>query len=178
MEKVYTIKEVREQVKAWKKEGLSVGLVPTMGYLHEGHASLIQKAVEQNDKVVVSVFLNPTQFGPTEDLEAYPRDFEADCKLCESIGAALVFHPEPSEMYASDFCTWVDMDVLSKTLCGKSRPIHFRGVCTVVSKLFNIVTPDRAYFGQKDAQQLAIIRRMVRDLNMDIEIAKSSEILI
>ena len=160
MEKVYTIKEVREQVKAWKKEGLSVGLVPTMGYLHEGHASLIQKAVEQNDKVVVSVFLNPTQFGPTEDLEAYPRDFEADCKLCESIGAALVFHPEPSEMYASDFCTWVDMDVLSKTLCGKSRPIHFRGVCT----------PDRAYFGQKDAQQLAIIRRMVRDLNMDIEI--------
>ena len=164
MEKVYTIKEVREQVKAWKKEGLSVGLVPTMGYLHEGHASLIQKAVEQNDKVVVSVFLNPTQFGPTEDLEAYPRDFEADCKLCESIGAALVFHPEPSEMYASDFCTWVDMDVLSKTLCGKSRPIHFRGVCTVVSKLFNIVTPDRAYFGQKDAQQLAIIRRMVRIL--------------
>lgn len=165
-----TVNEVREQVKAWKKEGLSVGLVPTMGYLHEGHASLIQKAVEQNDKVVVSVFLNPTQFGPTEDLEAYPRDFEADCKLCESIGAALVFHPEPSEMYASDFCTWVDMDVLSKTLCGKSRPIHFRGVCTVVSKLFNIVTPDRAYFGQKDAQQLAIIRRMVRDLNMDIEI--------
>lgn len=134
MEKVYTIKEVREQVKAWKKEGLSVGLVPTMGYLHEGHASLIQKAVEQNDKVVVSVFLNPTQFGPTEDLEAYPRDFEADCKLCESIGAALVFHPEPSEMYASDFCTWVDMDVLSKTLCGKSRPIHFRGVCTVDRK--------------------------------------------
>ena len=144
MEKVYTVKEVREQVKAWRREGLTVGLVPTMGY--------------------------PTQFGPTEDLEAYPRDFEADCKLCESIGAAMVFHPEPSEMYAPDFCTWVDMDVLSKTLCGKSRPIHFRGVCTVVSKLFNIVTPDRAYFGQKDAQQLAIIRRMVRDLNMDIEI--------
>ena len=164
MEKVYTVKEVREQVKAWRREGLTVGLVPTMGYLHEGHASLIKKAVEQNDKVVVSVF------GPTEDLEAYPRDFEADCKLCESIGAAMVFHPEPSEMYAPDFCTWVDMDVLSKTLCGKSRPIHFRGVCTVVSKLFKIVTPDRAYFGQKDAQQLAIIRRMVRDLNMDIEI--------
>ena len=170
MEKVYTVKEVREQVKAWRREGLTVGLVPTMGYLHEGHASLIKKAVEQNDKVVVSVFLNPTQFGPTEDLEAYPRDFEADCKLCESIGAAMVFHPEPSEMYAPDFCTWVDMDVLSKTLCGKSRPIHFRGVCTVVSKLFNIVTPDRAYFGQKDAQQLAIIKWMVRDLNFDIEI--------
>ena len=170
MEKVYTVKEVREQVKAWRREGLTVGLVPTMGYLHEGHASLIKKAVEQNDKVVVSVFLNPTQFGPTEDLEAYPRDFEADCKLCESIGAAMVFHPEPSEMYAPDFCTWVDMDVLSKTLCGKSRPIHFRGVCTVVSKLFNIVTPDRAYFGQKDAQQLAVIRHMVSDLNFGIEI--------
>ena len=170
MEKVYTVKEVREQVKAWRREGLTVGLVPTMGYLHEGHASLIKKAVEQNDKVVVSVFLNPTQFGPTEDLEAYPRDFEADCKLCESIGAAMVFHPEPSEMYAPDFCTWVDMDVLSKTLCGKSRPIHFRGVCTVVSKLFNIVTPDRAYFGQKDAQQLAVIRHMVNDLSFGIEI--------
>ena len=170
MNVAYTVKEVREQVKAWKKEGLSVGLVPTMGYLHEGHASLMKKAVEENDRVVASVFVNPTQFGPTEDLESYPRDFDKDCALCESIGVNLVFHPEPEEMYAPDFCTWVDMDVLSKTLCGKSRTIHFRGVCTVVSKLFNIVTPDRAYFGQKDAQQLAIIRRMVRDLNMDIEI--------
>ena len=170
MNVAYTVKEVREQVKAWKKEVLSVGLVPTMGYLHEGHASLMKKAVEENDRVVASVFVNPTQFGPTEDLESYPRDFDKDCALCESIGVNLVFHPEPEEMYAPDFCTWVDMDVLSKTLCGKSRPIHFRGVCTVVSKLFNIVTPDRAYFGQKDAQQLAIIRRMVRDLNMDIEI--------
>ena len=170
MNVAYTVKEVREQVKAWKKEGLSVGLVPTMGYLHEGHASLMKKAVEENDRVVASVFVNPTQFGPTEDLESYPRDFDKDCALCESIGVNLVFHPEPEEMYAPDFCTWVDMDVLSKTLCGKSRPIHFRGVCTVVSKLFNIVTPDRAYFGQKDAQQLAIIRRMVRDVNMDIEI--------
>lgn len=170
MKIAYTVKEVREQVKAWRKEGLTVGLVPTMGYLHEGHASLMKKAVEQNDKVVASVFVNPMQFGPTEDLESYPRDLEKDCKLCESIGVDLVFHPEPEEMYAPDFCTCVDMDVLSKTLCGKSRPIHFRGVCTVVTKLFNIVTPDRAYFGQKDAQQLAIIRRMVRDLNMDIEI--------
>ena len=166
----YTVKEVREQVKAWRKEGLSVGLVPTMGYLHEGHASLIKKAVEDNDRVVTSIFVNPTQFAPTEDLEAYPRDMEKDSKLCETLGVDLIFHPEPEEMYAPDFCTWVDMDVLSKTLCGKSRPIHFRGVCTVVSKLFHIVTPDRAYFGQKDAQQLAIIRRMVRDLNMDIEI--------
>lgn len=170
MQIAYTIKEVREQVKAWKKEGLTVGLVPTMGYLHEGHASLIKKAVEDNDRVVTSIFVNPTQFAPTEDLESYPRDLEKDSRLCESLGVNLIFHPEPEEMYAPDFCTWVDMDVLSKTLCGKSRPIHFRGVCTVVSKLFNIVTPDRAYFGQKDAQQLAIIRRMVRDLNMDIEI--------
>lgn len=170
MQIAYTIKEVREQVKAWKKEGLTVGLVPTMGYLHEGHASLIKKAVENNDRVVTSIFVNPTQFAPTEDLESYPRDLEKDSRLCESLGVNLIFHPEPEEMYAPDFCTWVDMDVLSKTLCGKSRPIHFRGVCTVVSKLFNIVTPDRAYFGQKDAQQLAIIRRMVRDLNMDIEI--------
>ena len=170
MQIAYTIKEVREQVKAWKKEGLTVGLVPTMGYLHEGHASLIKKAVEDNDRVVTSIFVNPTQFAPTEDLESYPRDLEKDSRLCESLGVNLIFHPEPEEMYAPDFCTWVDMDVLSKTLCGKSRPIHFRGVCTVVSQLFNIVTPDRAYFGQKDAQQLAIIRRMVRDLNMDIEI--------
>lgn len=170
MKIAYTIQDVRKQVKEWRKEGLTVGLVPTMGYLHEGHASLMKKAVEENDRVVTSVFLNPTQFGPTEDLEAYPQDFEKDCAMCESLGVDLVFHPEPEEMYAPDFCTWVDMDVLSKTLCGKSRPIHFRGVCTVVSKLFHIVTPDRAYFGQKDAQQLAIIRRMVRDLNMDIEI--------
>ena len=170
MQIAYTVKEVREQVKAWRKEGLSVGLVPTMGYLHEGHASLIKKAVEDNDRVVTSIFVNPTQFAPTEDLEAYPRDMQKDSKLCETMGVDLIFHPEPEEMYAPDFCTWVDMDVLSKTLCGKSRPIHFRGVCTVVSKLFHIVTPDRAYFGQKDAQQLAIIRRMVRDLNMDIEI--------
>lgn len=170
MQIAYTVKEVREQVKAWRKEGLSVGLVPTMGYLHEGHASLIKKAVEDNDRVVTSIFVNPTQFAPTEDLEAYPRDMEKDSKLCETLGVDLIFHPEPEEMYAPDYCTWVDMDVLSKTLCGKSRPIHFRGVCTVVSKLFHIVTPDRAYFGQKDAQQLAIIRRMVRDLNMDIEI--------
>lgn len=170
MNTAFTVAQVSTQVKEWRKEGLSVGLVPTMGYLHEGHASLIKKAVEQNDRVVVSIFVNPTQFGPTEDLEAYPRDLEKDTALCESFGVSLVFHPEPEEMYAPDFCTWVDMDVLSKTLCGKSRPIHFRGVCTVVSKLFNIVTPDRAYFGQKDAQQLAVIRRMVRDMNMDIEI--------
>ncbi len=167
---VSTVEEVREQVKEWRAEGFSVGLVPTMGYLHEGHKSLIDKAVRQNDKVVVSVFVNPIQFGPTEDLATYPRDIERDAALCENAGAALIFHPEKENMYFDDFCTYVDMDNLTKGLCGKSRPTHFRGVCTVVSKLFNIVQPDRAYFGQKDAQQLAVVRRMVRDLNFDLEI--------
>lgn len=167
---VHTIKEVREQVVIWKKQGLSIGFVPTMGYLHEGHQSLIQRAVAENDKVVVSIFVNPMQFAPTEDLESYPRDLDADAKLCASTGANLIFHPEPEEMYTDGFCSFVDMNGPTAELCGKSRPIHFRGVCTVVSKLFNIVTPDRAYFGQKDAQQLAVIKRMVQDLNIPIEI--------
>lgn len=170
MEITGSINEVRAQVKEWKRQGLSVGLVPTMGYLHEGHKSLIVKAVAENDKVVVSDFVNPIQFGVNEDLSTYPRDIEADKKLCEAAGADLIFHPEPEEMYAPDFSTYVEAQNVSTGLCGKTRPTHFRGVCTVVSKLFNIVTPDRAYFGQKDAQQLAVIRRMVRDLNMDIEI--------
>ena len=165
-----TVNDVKEQVKVWRALGLSVGLVPTMGYLHEGHQSLIKRAVEENDRVVVSVFVSPIQFAPNEDLESYPRDLDADCRLCQETGAAMVFHPEPSEMYAEDFTTFVDMTGVTKELCGKSRPTHFRGVCTVVNKLFNIVTPDRAYFGQKDAQQLAVIRRMVRDLNMNLEI--------
>ena len=165
-----TVKEVRDQVKRWRARGLSVGLVPTMGFLHEGHGSLISKAVEQNDRVVVSVFVNPTQFGPGEDLEAYPRDMDRDSAYCESLGANVIFHPEPSEMYDPDFTTYVNMEVLSETLCGVTRPIHFRGVCTVCTKLFNIVKPDRAYFGQKDAQQLATIRRFVRDLNFPLEI--------
>lgn len=164
------ISEVRSQVKEWKKEGLSVGFVPTMGYLHEGHASLMKCAGKQCDKVVASIFVNPMQFGVNEDLDSYPRDLEADAKLCESIGVDLIFHPEVEEMYAEGFCSFVDMNGLTKELCGKSRPIHFRGVCTVVNKLFNIVTPDKAFFGQKDAQQLSVIRRMVKDLNMDVEI--------
>ena len=169
MQVTKTIKATREQIREWKKAGHSIGLVPTMGFLHEGHASLIRKCREENDKVVVTVFVNPTQFGPNEDLEDYPRDFERDCALCESIGADLIFHPEPEEMY-QDACAYVSINTLSDTLCGKTRPIHFKGVCTVVSKLFNIVTPDNAYFGQKDAQQLAIIRKMVKDLNFDIRI--------
>lgn len=170
MKIVGTVKEVREQVKEWKKQGLSVGLVPTMGYLHEGHKSLMEAARKDNDKVVVSIFVNPMQFGPTEDLATYPRDLDHDAALCESVGVDLIFHPEVEEMYEKDFCSFVDMTGLTEGLCGKTRPIHFRGVCTVVNKLFNIVTPDHAYFGQKDGQQLAVIKRMVRDLNMDIEI--------
>ncbi len=164
-----TIEETRELVKEWRREGKTVGLVPTMGFLHEGHASLIRRCREENDIVVVSDFVNPTQFGPNEDLEAYPRDFARDSALCESIGTDLIFHPEPEEMY-QDACAYVSIHTLSDTLCGKTRPVHFQGVCTVVSKLFHIVTPDRAYFGQKDAQQLAIIKKMVKDLNFDIEI--------
>lgn len=170
MKIVGTVKEVREQVKEWKKQGLSVGFVPTMGYLHEGHKSLMAAARKGNDKVVVSIFVNPMQFGPTEDLATYPRDLNHDAALCESAGVDLIFHPEAEEMYEKDFCSFVDMTGLTEGLCGKTRPIHFRGVCTVVNKLFNIVTPDHAYFGQKDGQQLAVIKRMVRDLNMDIEI--------
>ncbi len=167
---VHTIEDVRKQIKQWRADGKSIGLVPTMGYLHEGHQSLIKKSVEQNDKTVVSDFVNPMQFGPAEDLESYPRDLNADARLCEETGADLIFNPEPEEMYKDGFCSFVDMNGPTAELCGKSRPIHFRGVCTVVSKLFNIVTPDRAYFGQKDAQQLAVIKRMVTDLNIPVEI--------
>lgn len=170
MQIVETIKEVRELVKSWKRAGETVALVPTMGYLHEGHGSLIEKAKKENDKVVVSIFVNPMQFGPNEDLASYPRDLEKDSAYCESLGADLIFHPEPEEMYHEGFSSYVDMSVLTEELCGLSRPVHFRGVCTVVSKLFHIVAPDRAYFGQKDAQQLAIIKRMVLDLNMDVEV--------
>lgn len=170
MQVVGTIKEVRELVKAWKKEGQTVALVPTMGYLHEGHGSLIERARKENDKVVVSIFVNPMQFGPNEDLASYPRDLEKDSAYCESLGADLIFHPEPEEMYHEGFSSYVDMSVLTEELCGLSRPVHFRGVCTVVSKLFHIVQPDRAYFGEKDAQQLAIIKHMVDDLNIDVEV--------
>ena len=166
-----TIVQVRAQVKEWKEQGLTVGLVPTMGYLHEGHASLVDKAVSMCDRVVASDFVNPTQFGPNEDLESYPRDFDRDCALLEEHGCSMVFHPSVEEMYAPDAATFVEiLSDMPKQLCGKTRPIHVRGVCTVVSKLFNIVTPDKAFFGQKDAQQLAIIRRMVRDMSYGIEI--------
>ena len=167
---VKSIKELRTQVELWKNEGKSVGFVPTMGYLHEGHGSLISKAKSQNDKVIVSIFVNPTQFGPNEDLDKYPRDLENDKKVVSSNGGDLIFAPDVKEMYPSEIYTFVNTSVLDNNLCGIKRPGHFRGVCTVVSKLFNIVKPHRAYFGKKDYQQLAIIRKMVEDLNFDVEI--------
>ncbi len=170
MEKSTSVKEMRQIIKTWKREGLSIGFVPTMGFLHEGHQSLIARSVSENDRTVVSIFVNPMQFEPTEDLASYPRDAAHDLSICEACHADLVFLPEVSELYPSDFCTFADMTVLTTELCGKTRPHHFRGVCTVVNKLFNIVTPDHAYFGQKDAQQLAVIKRMVRDFNTDIEV--------
>lgn len=166
-----TIKETREQVKEWHRQGLTVGLVPTMGALHEGHASLVDAAAKECDRVVASVFVNPTQFAANEDLDKYPRDFKRDCRILEEHGCDMVFHPTVEEMYPTGFCAAVDIESdMTKQLCGKSRATHFKGVCTVVSKLFNIVGADKAYFGEKDAQQLAVIKTMVRDLNMDIEI--------
>ncbi len=170
VELIETIKGVREQVAQWRREGLRVGLVPTMGYLHEGHQSLIRQAAKDNDRVVVSVFVNPTQFGVGEDLESYPRDIKHDRAACEEAGADVVFHPSVDEMYYPNRSTTIHMADITEELCGKSRPIHFDGVCLVVNKLFNIVSPDRAYFGQKDAQQLLVVRRMVRDLNINIEV--------
>lgn len=169
-----TISQVRDQVRQWRREGLTVGLVPTMGYLHEGHGSLVGKAAEDCDRVVASVFVNPTQFAPGEDLASYPRDFERDCEILEKQGCSMVFHPSVDEMYPDGngkTDTYIEiLNDMPKQLCGRTRPNHFRGVCTVVGKLFNIVLPDKAYFGEKDAQQLAIIRHMVRDLSYGIEI--------
>lgn len=170
------IEEIREQVKKCKKDGLTIGLVPTMGALHQGHLSLIEKSVKICDKTIVSVFVNPTQFGPSEDLDKYPRTLDADLELCKKAGANIVFAPTPKEMYGegqstNDFLTYVIPPFFYvNKLCGKSRIGHFDGVCTVVAKLFNITLPDYAFFGQKDAQQLIIIKKMVKDLNVPVEI--------
>lgn len=166
-----TIAQVREKVNDWKRQGLTVGLVPTMGALHEGHASLVEKAVRSCDRVVASIFVNPTQFAANEDMESYPRNFEKDCGILEEKGCHMVFHPGVEEMYPKGFATYVELKSdMTRQLCGKSRPEHFKGVCTVVSKLFNIVAPDKAFFGEKDAQQLAVIRQMNRDMSFGIEI--------
>ena len=170
MEIIRTVADMKARAAAWKAEGLSIGLVPTMGSLHEGHESLMDAARAASDRVVVSVFVNPIQFGPGEDYEAYPRDLERDARICERHGVDVVFHPEVDDMYVPAHNTFVVMETLTDSLCGASRPGHFRGVCTVVTKLFNIVQPHRAFFGQKDAQQLAIIKRMVADLNMNVTV--------
>jgi len=170
MELLKTKAEMRQAVAACRCDGLSVGLVPTMGYLHEGHISLVRAARAENGLVVVSIFVNPTQFGPSEDLARYPRDLERDLALCREAGADIVWNPEAAEMYAEDAATWVVVEGLTERLCGESRPTHFRGVTTVVSKLFNVVRPDRAYFGQKDAQQAFVVRRMTQDLDFGLDI--------
>ena len=171
MKLVKTVAELQKIVKETKKAGKSIGLVPTMGALHEGHASLIKAAHAENDFAIVSDFVNPTQFGPTEDLDAYPRTLDHDCKLAEEMGADVLFAPSPNEMYPSRDMTWVEVTGdITKVLCGRTRPIHFRGVATVVSKLFNLAQPDKAYFGQKDAQQAQVLKRMVKDLFFPLEI--------
>lgn len=170
MEIFKSVTEVRAYVKTVKARGKSIGLVPTMGFFHEGHLSLMRTAKTQSDIVMVSVFVNPTQFGPGEDFDQYPRDMERDAHLAEGVGVDAIFVPEPAEMYPKGYCTYVQVEGLADKLCGRFRKGHFRGVSTVVLKLFNIVKPDHAYFGQKDAQQLRIIQQMVRDLNLQIEI--------
>ena len=164
------IKDMKEIVKRLKKEGKTVGFVPTMGYLHEGHVSLIRCSKKDNDITVVSIFVNPIQFGKNEDLDRYPRDLERDIEICKKEGVDYVFHPSVGEMYPEGFSTYVQVEGITERLCGAFRPVHFRGVTTVVTKLFNIVQPDRAYFGEKDYQQLKVIQRMVKDLNMDVEV--------
>ncbi|MDE7033360.1 MAG: pantoate--beta-alanine ligase, partial [Mucispirillum sp.] len=170
MEIIKTVSDVRDIVKKWRKAGHSIGLVPTMGYLHAGHGSLVEQSVKNNDKTVVSVFVNPAQFGPNEDLEKYPRDIKRDSELVASLGGDIIFKPEPEEMYKKSNATTVKVEGLSQKLCGITRPVHFAGVCQVVSKLFNIVTPDNAYFGLKDFQQYVIINKMVEDLNFPVKI--------
>jgi pantoate--beta-alanine ligase len=167
---VRTISEIRMALKTLREGGHRIGFVPTMGYLHEGHAALIKQSTARCNHTVVSVFVNPTQFGPKEDLAQYPRDLDRDQNLCLKLGVDILFLPETSEIFPTGFGTFVEPGSLGEVLCGKFRPGHFRGVATIVAKLFNIVQPDLAFFGQKDLQQIAVIRRMIRDLNMPVDI--------
>lgn len=166
-----TVKEMQEFALRLKQEGRRIGLVPTMGALHEGHLTLMRAAKEATDFVIASVFVNPTQFGPNEDFDAYPRRFEEDCRKLESVGVDAVFHPQAADMYPQGFCTYVNVDGdITHKLCGAQRPIHFRGVATVVTKLFNITQADEAFFGQKDAQQVVVVCRFVQSLNLPVHI--------
>ena len=167
---IENIRDTKAEIKRLRQEGKSIGFVPTMGFLHEGHMSLVTKSVEENDITVVSIFVNPTQFGPNEDLEAYPRDFERDKAMLIEAGADIIFFPSPEEIYPKKYLTTVKLTGVTENLCGLSRPGHFDGVSTIVCKLFNIVAPDKAYFGSKDYQQLQVIKSMVRDLDMDVEV--------
>lgn len=170
MEIIRTINDMQEYSRQARLDGKRIGVVPTMGFLHSGHTSLIDRARTEADLLIVTLFVNPTQFAPSEDLSTYPRDFERDCDLCKEHGADVLFAPTPDEMYYPDQSVWINEEELSQKLCGASRPVFFRGVCTVVAKLFNITLPDFAVFGQKDAQQALIIKRMVRDLNFPVKI--------
>ncbi len=170
MKIVYSVKEINSLSKKWKEKGYKVSLVPTMGCLHEGHLSLMRRAKSVTDKTIVSLFVNSKQFGPGEDLQSYPRQFQADCSLAEGEGVDVLFCPEPEEIYPENFQTSINVTLLSQGMCGKDRPVHFGGVATVVTKLFNITIPDVAVFGKKDFQQLVIVRQLTKDLNYDIEI--------
>lgn len=170
MRLINKINDIKAVIRTNKAMGKSIGFVPTMGYLHEGHLSLAKRSVQDNDFTVMSIFVNPTQFGPNEDFERYPRDLERDLALAESVGVDVVFAPSVEEMYPDGYKTYVNVEDITNVLCGRSRPGHFRGVTTVVNKLFNIVEPNKAYFGQKDAQQVVVIKKMVRDLNMNLEV--------
>lgn len=170
MEIASTVNELQEKILAWRKQGRKIGFVPTMGYLHEGHLSLVRESKKRSDLTVVSIFVNPKQFGPSEDYKVYPRDLERDRALLEKEGVDLVFYPPVDVMYPEGYKTYVEVEDFQDRLCGKSRPGHFRGVCTVVLKLFNLVQPDEAYFGWKDAQQVIILRKMVEDLNVPVKI--------
>lgn len=167
---LHTVREMRDFVRQVRAQGKTIGFVPTMGYFHEGHLALMRRARESCDVVVVSIFVNPLQFGPREDYQRYPRDFQRDKALAESVGVDVIFYPSDEEMYPPGFATYVEVQELTECLCGVFRPGHFRGVTTVVAKLFNIVQPDKAFFGQKDAQQALVIKKMVQDLNMDLEV--------
>lgn len=167
---VNSTRDMKRMIRDFRKNSLSVGFVPTMGALHEGHLSLVRQAKKENDRVVVSIFVNPLQFGKNEDFSRYPRTLASDCELLSGVGADVVFQPEATEMYPPGFCTTVTVEHLEDRLCGKSRPGHFRGVAVVVLKLLNLITPDSAYFGQKDLQQTVVIKRMVSDLCVDVKI--------
>jgi pantoate--beta-alanine ligase len=170
MEIANTVKRAKEIVKNARKSNKKIGLVPTMGYLHEGHLSLVKQSKEHTDFTVVSIFVNPAQFGPNEDFDRYPRDFKRDEALLKEFGVDMVFYPTVDEMYPPSYSTYVNVEKITERLCGASRPGHFRGVATVVCKLFHIIEPDKAFFGLKDYQQFLVIKKMVSDLNMDINV--------